>query len=419
MSDNNININLDLSNYTTAEQLQTGLDGKVDKITGKGLSTEDYTTSEKSKLSGIQSGAEVNIQSDWNQTDNAQDDFIKNKPVTSSFSGSLLSFFLFAGASDISGYKKALTSPSSGTAQNSTVAASSGENTIVKFATELNYPNQDFLNSGFFKIHFHASKSSSSGNIKIYAKIYKRDLAGIETLLTTTSLTASELTTSIVDYNCEVYKSTISDLLTTDRIVIEFIAVNSGSGSPTVSLFYENGYDSRFDIPVTAVDPNLFEKTENKTNSITGNETSTVKFPAVKAIIDYFTGARIRSILGVSTLSGSNTGDQDLSGYATTANLANKLPYTIAVTGSNISFDTPKIYNTPSAPSTADLTNTLSGSMLGVVQKIYSNKSVEPTYPAGWVKVGTGTYTAGALNIIFVEWVSGTRCEYWITKPAS
>lgn len=36
------------------------LDGKVDKVTGKGLSTNDYTTAEKNKLSGIASGAEVN-----------------------------------------------------------------------------------------------------------------------------------------------------------------------------------------------------------------------------------------------------------------------------------------------------------------------------------------------------------------------
>ena len=33
---------------------------KVDKVTGKGLSTNDYTTDEKNKLSGIASGAEVN-----------------------------------------------------------------------------------------------------------------------------------------------------------------------------------------------------------------------------------------------------------------------------------------------------------------------------------------------------------------------
>lgn len=40
---------------------QTALDGKVDKVSGKGLSTEDFTTAEKNKLSGIESGAQVNV----------------------------------------------------------------------------------------------------------------------------------------------------------------------------------------------------------------------------------------------------------------------------------------------------------------------------------------------------------------------
>lgn len=53
---------------------------KVDKVTGKGLSTEDFTNDLKVKLSGIAPGAEVNVQPDWNQADNTQDDFIKNKP---------------------------------------------------------------------------------------------------------------------------------------------------------------------------------------------------------------------------------------------------------------------------------------------------------------------------------------------------
>ena len=38
----------------------TELAKKVDKVSGKGLSTNDYTTTEKNKLSGIASGAEVN-----------------------------------------------------------------------------------------------------------------------------------------------------------------------------------------------------------------------------------------------------------------------------------------------------------------------------------------------------------------------
>lgn len=53
---------------------------KVDKVDGKGLSTNDYTTEEKNKLAGIAAGAEVNVQSDWNQNDETAKDYIKNKP---------------------------------------------------------------------------------------------------------------------------------------------------------------------------------------------------------------------------------------------------------------------------------------------------------------------------------------------------
>lgn len=41
--------------------LQGNIDKKVDKVEGKGLSTNDYTTEEKTKLEGITSGAQVNV----------------------------------------------------------------------------------------------------------------------------------------------------------------------------------------------------------------------------------------------------------------------------------------------------------------------------------------------------------------------
>ena len=46
--------------YYTETEVNTKLNDKVDKVTGKGLSTEDYTTVDKTKLSGIATGAEVN-----------------------------------------------------------------------------------------------------------------------------------------------------------------------------------------------------------------------------------------------------------------------------------------------------------------------------------------------------------------------
>lgn len=52
---------IDLSVYYTSSQVDNLLDDKVDKVVGKQLSTEDYTTAEQTKLSGIETGAEVNI----------------------------------------------------------------------------------------------------------------------------------------------------------------------------------------------------------------------------------------------------------------------------------------------------------------------------------------------------------------------
>lgn len=41
-------------------QISTAIASKVDKVDDKGLSTNDYTTAEKNKLSGIAEGAEMN-----------------------------------------------------------------------------------------------------------------------------------------------------------------------------------------------------------------------------------------------------------------------------------------------------------------------------------------------------------------------
>ena len=43
------------------DETKTRLATKVDKVTGKQLSTEDYTTAEKTKLGGIAEGAQVNV----------------------------------------------------------------------------------------------------------------------------------------------------------------------------------------------------------------------------------------------------------------------------------------------------------------------------------------------------------------------
>jgi len=53
-------INGSSTNPVQNKAVSAALGNKVDKVSGKGLSTNDYTTTEKNKLSGIAAGAEVN-----------------------------------------------------------------------------------------------------------------------------------------------------------------------------------------------------------------------------------------------------------------------------------------------------------------------------------------------------------------------
>ena len=69
------------TNAVQSGAVYTALAGKVDTVSGKGLSTNDYTTAEKTKLSGIAEGAEVNVQANWNESDTTSDAYIQNKPA--------------------------------------------------------------------------------------------------------------------------------------------------------------------------------------------------------------------------------------------------------------------------------------------------------------------------------------------------
>lgn len=99
----------------------------------------NYTSAEKSKLSGIASGAEVNVQSNWNETDSTADAYIANKPdidslkvlvvTLSSFSSLPATFYETAVTADHVCIKAELGTPSAQTGD-WTVTTSTGELTI-------------------------------------------------------------------------------------------------------------------------------------------------------------------------------------------------------------------------------------------------------------------------------------------------
>jgi len=88
----------------------------------------------------------------------------------------------------------------------------------------------------------------------------------------------------------------------------------------------------------------------------------------------------------------------------------------VQVSGTEIDFASKKIFNTADSPATGNITEDLTTPLLGIVQKIYHNDGSAPTVPAGWVLIGSGTYTTSSLNIIYAEWCGGSRVEYWIVS---
>ena len=64
----------------TTTNISANVSNKVDRVSGKGLSTNDFTNTSKQKLSGIEEGAEVNVQANWDEQDTSSDAYIQNKP---------------------------------------------------------------------------------------------------------------------------------------------------------------------------------------------------------------------------------------------------------------------------------------------------------------------------------------------------
>ena len=106
----------------------------------------------------------------------------------------------------------------------------------------------------------------------------------------------------------------------------------------------------------------------------------------------------------------------DALGRATWQTPSGGTPEATTATTTNINFTGQTIYYNAGSPGTGNITENLSGAKLGLVQKIYHNDAVEPTYPAGWVLMGDAIYFTSTLNIIYAEWAGGSRVEYWYVQ---
>lgn len=103
-----------------------------------GSTNKAFTATEQTKLAGIASGAEVNVQSDWSQTNSSADDFIKNKPSVVLYSQQTLTLEqqaqaranIGAGTSVFSGDYKDLTNKPALKTDNTSAQSTSASETI-------------------------------------------------------------------------------------------------------------------------------------------------------------------------------------------------------------------------------------------------------------------------------------------------
>jgi len=105
-----ITINVDLPNTGQGDPLRNAFiavntmfaelyDQKVNKISGRGLSENNFSTILQTKLNNIASGAEVNVQSNLQEQDETQDSFVLGQEVFFSLERTPARIEIFSGVS--------------------------------------------------------------------------------------------------------------------------------------------------------------------------------------------------------------------------------------------------------------------------------------------------------------------------------
>ena len=284
--DNTSDLDKPVSNAT-----QNALDDKVDKVSGQGLSDENYTLSEKDKLGGIESGAEVNIVDSVNtqtgdvvlDADDINDSNTNNK---------------FTTQSDIN-----------------RLANTSGTNTGDQDISGIQTNASDITDLQNNKVDKVAGQGLSDEN---YTLAEKNKLSGIESgaevnipeTITNLSITGNTLT--YVNENGTNQDIDLS-LYLDDTNLARIISGEYVAGDNVLRFTRDDG--STFD-----VDASMFFDDTNLVTSV-NTQTGDVVLDA-DDINDSTTANKFTSQADINRLantSGTNTGDQDISGIQTNA----------------------------------------------------------------------------------------------------
>ena len=247
------------------------------------ISISLFSEGDRTKLDGIETGAEVNIQSNWNETNPLSDAFIQNKPdlglgytaedvanKVSEITGydvdlypnekathdaldlklnisdlpTNLTLYPTNVASDVSSYVKMVTDIHD--ADYNTVAVDISTPIITTteqlFASLITDAGVLIGQPGVFNATTFGNirRLSGSGTATFYFKIFHRDLAGTETLIGTSSVTEVVTSSSYLEFTGALLWND-GDFIDTDRIVIKYYANRVPGSSDPVYQFQFGG----------------------------------------------------------------------------------------------------------------------------------------------------------------------------------
>ena len=330
-----------LTTKANAADVTTSLAAKVDKVTGKELSTNDYTTAEKTKLAAI-TGTNTG---DQDLSALATNTALALKANTADVTTSLATK---ANASDVTTSLatkvdkvtgKELSTNDYTTAEKTKLAAITGTNTgdqdlsalATTAAVALKANATDVTTSLATKVDKVSGKELSTNDYTTAEKTKLAAITGTNTgdqdlsgFATTTQLAtkanAADVTTSLAT---KVDKVTGKELSTNDYTTAEktklaaITGTNTGDqdlsalATNTALALKANTTDVTTSLATKANTADVTTSLATKVDKVTGKELSTN---------DYTTAEKTK----LAAITGTNTGDQDLSGYATTTQLATK-----------------------------------------------------------------------------------------------
>lgn len=357
------------------------------------------TSAEKTKLSGIEAGAEVNVQSDWNQATTTADDYIKNKPTLAAVATSG-SYNDLSNKPTIPTVNDAtLTIQKNGSTVN-TFTANASSNVTANITVPVN--TSDLNNDSGFITATDYADASTGGVVKVGSGL-SIDANGVlsatggSTSRYDASWVTSETTATQAHYDGLAAAIANGDIIYLDGGTIEVIATLYGNDNGNLFVtFSYNQVSDNSGTPVTAV------------------STAQVSIDAAtKAITLDADGAVIPTPADIPTKTSdlTNDGSDGQSNYVEYDQLA-----MVAITGSYVNLsNTPNLATvatsgqysdltgTPTIPTVNDatLTVTQNGTSVGTfTANASSNATIALTDTTYSAMTGATSSTAGASGLV-------------------